>query len=291
MNNVIVMADSIAGISKDLATELNIRVVPAANIMFEGKTYLDGETVTPAEGYAMLDRNPDKFVTSAIEPNYLLERYRELDGKAKDIVFITISGKLSAVPGMANVAKEMFEAGKHVSNVTIIDSKSTASGQGIVTLQAAQAAAKGMTIDQVVNVAEQTRKNSGVIMYLDTLKYAYRTGRVSKTSARIAALLNIKPLSIVTEDGIVEMMDKVRSRDAGLKKIIEYIKGQTKEEALHFMVMHADDIAWATVVSDELKRQFKCLSMVFGEYSPVMGFATGRGCISVGFVPELDLIK
>jgi DegV family protein with EDD domain len=291
MANVIVIADSVAGIARDLASQYNIRVVPAANIMFEGKKYLDGETITAAEGYAMLVKSPDKFVTSAIEPNYLMNVFKELDGQARDILFVTISGKLSAVPETARIAKQLFENDKHSSNVTIYDSKDTASGQGIVTLQAAKAAANNMTIEQVTNVANQTRRNSGNIMLLDTLRYAYRTGRISKTSARIAALLNVKPISVVTDDGVVEMIDKVRSRDAGLKRIIELIKEQSKSDSLHFMVMHADDIEWATVISDELKKQFKCLSMVYGEYSPVMGFATGRGCISVGFVPELDLIK
>ncbi|MDD4859391.1 MAG: hypothetical protein PHR56_04225 [Dehalococcoidales bacterium] len=37
-----------------------------------------------------------------------------------------------------------------------------------------------------------------------------------------------------------------------------------------------------------LKSNFKCLSMVISEFSPVMSYGAGPGSLSVGFHPELN---
>ena len=76
-----------------------------------------------------------------------------------------------------------------------------------------------------------------------------------------------------------------------MNKMIELIKKETGTKPLHFWVMHADAPEIAEIFIKRLKENFDCLSMVNSEYSPVMGYGTGRGAISVGFHTELDLPK
>ena len=96
MSQVIVMTDTVAGIPKELAEEYQIKIVPTANITYDGHTYLEGSTINAMEAYQLLRKDPDKFTTSAISPGYLLDVYRELSTKSQDILFVTISSALSA---------------------------------------------------------------------------------------------------------------------------------------------------------------------------------------------------
>ena len=103
MANIAVMTDSVSCIPQDLAKENQITIVPAANILVDGKSFIDGETISATEAYKLIKEDPDRFVTSAIQPDYLLHEYEKLAGKSKEILFISIASSLSAVSRTATL--------------------------------------------------------------------------------------------------------------------------------------------------------------------------------------------
>jgi len=291
MSKVLVMTDSVAGIPKNLAEEYRIKVIPAANIIYNGTTYIDGVTLSVSEAYELIKKDPDRFTTSALTPGYILEEYQQLSKKTKDILHITLSSGLSAGFKTAGLATEMLKKESPQTNLRVFDSKTVAGAQGLIVLEAARAAMQGLSLDQVTDIAEQTRQKTGGIMMLDTLRYVYRTGRMSKLASRVASLFNIKPINRVTEEGILEFADKVRNRKDGYMKLIELIKGEVETDSLHFMVMHANAPEMADDFIKLLRQEFNCLRVLISEYSPVMGYGAGPGALFVGFHPELDLLK
>ena len=291
MSKLLVMTDSVAGIPKNLAEEYQINVVPAANILFDGHTYIDGVTLSTTEAYQLIKKDPDKFTTSALTPGYFLDEYLKLSKKAQGILHITLSSALSANYKTAGLASEMLQKESPQTNVRIFDSKTVAGSQGLIVLAAARAATQGKSLEDVANIAEQVRQKTKGIMMLDTLRYVYRTGRMSKFASRMAALFNIKPINRMTDEGTLEFVDKVRNREAGYQKLIDLIKEEAKTDSLHFMLMHAAAPEMADRFSQLLRQQFNCLRVLISEYSPVMGYGAGPGAIFVGFHPELDLPK
>jgi DegV family protein with EDD domain len=157
----------------------------------------------------------------------------------------------------------------------------------MLAIATAKAAKKGLNIDQIVAYVDEIRPKIGGLMLLDTLKYVYRTGRYSKTQAMIANLLQIKPINRVNADGSMEVVDKVRKRQDGYKRLIELIKQEAPTNELHFMVSHSAAPEIADEFKGMLKNEFKCLSMAVTEYSPIMGYASGPRCLFVGFHPDL----
>ena len=292
MSNVIVMTDSVACIPKELAEEYQIRIVPAANIIVDGTSYIEGETISAEEAYQLIVKDPDKFVTSAILPEYLMEVYRELSGKSHEILFITIASALSAVNKTAELALDLLHEESPDTMIRIVDSRACGSTQGLVVLAAAKAAAQGKNLDEVAGIAEQVRQKSGGLMMLDTLRYIYRTGRMSKEDAQQMSMLNIRPINRVTEEGTIDLVDgSKRKRAEGLKYMLNLVGKEAGTNALHFMVTHAAAPDMAESFSEQLKKKYNCLSMVISDYSPVMGYGAGPGAIFVGFHPELDLLK
>ncbi len=289
MPKVAVMTDTVACIPTDLARELAIKVVPAANIMFDGKTYVENETITAAEAYELIKKDPDKFVTSAITPARLLEDYRQVAAAADEILFITLAGALSAVNKTARTAAELFKQEAPDKTIRVLDSRAVASTQGLVVLAAARAAAAGKSLDEVADTATKVRQKTGGLMLLDSLRYIYRTGRMSKTAARLVSLLNIRPINRLTPEGTIEMADRTRRRMEGLEKLLALIAREAGTRDLHFMLVHASAPEMAEGFADRLRQEFNVLSLVVSDYSPVMGYGSGPGAIFAGFHPELGL--
>lgn len=289
MANVSIMTDSVACLPRELADEKNVKVVPAANILFGGESYIDGETITAAEAYELIKKDPDRFTTSAITPAYLMDAYRALSAEASEILFITVASSLSAVFKTALTAADLFQTESPNTTIRVLDSRACASTQGLVVLAAATAAAEGKSIDEVADAAEKVRGKSGGLMMLDTLRYIYRTGRMSKVTSRIASILNIRPINRLTEDGSIEMADRTRKRVDGLNRLLVLIGKEAGTKDLHFMITHAAAPEMAEGFTDLLRQEYNCLSLVVSDYSPVMGYGSGPGSLFVGFHPELAL--
>ncbi len=288
MARVMVMTDSVAGIPRNLAEEYHITVVPAAIIIFDGHNYIDGVTLSATEAYQLIKKDPDKFTTSALNPGYFLEEYQKLSQKSADILHITLSSALSANYKTAGLAVEMLQKESPKTNLRLFDAKTVAGAQGLIVLAAARAAAQGKSLDEVAATAEKAREKTKGLMMLDTLRYVYRTGRMSKFASRVAALLNIKPINRMTEEGTLEFVDKVRNREAGYQKLIDLIKAEAESNSLHFMLMHAAAPEMAERLSQLLRQNFNCQRILISEYSPVMGYGSGPGSIFVGFHPDLE---
>lgn len=291
MANVAVMTDTVSCIPQELAGEYNIKVVPAANILVDGEAYIEGETISAEEAYGLIKKDPDKFITSAIQPDYLMRTYQELSGRTDKILFITLASTLSAVYRTAGLAAEMFKEKLPDIEVRILDSKACASTQGLIVLAAARAAAQGKSIEEIVALAEKVRTNAGGIMMLDTLRYVYRSGRMSKTASKIVSLFNIKPINKITHNGTLEMIDRSRKTSDGIERLIKAVARESGSDSLHFMVTHAAAEENAQYLAEQLKKRFKCLSMIISDYSPVMGYGAGPGALFVGYHPEIEELK
>ncbi len=289
MAKVLIMTDTVSGISQDLAKQYGIKVVPGANIIFNGKPYADGVDITTEEAYQMLQKDPDKFSTATLTPSYVLDIYREAIRESNDIIFLTFSSALSASNKIASMAADLLKKESPQVNLKVIDSKTAASPLALMAIAAAKAANTGLPLEKIVNFIAEVRGKTGGLMMLDTLKYVYRTGRYSKTTAVVASLLQIKPINRIKPDGTMEVVDKVRKRQDGYRRLVELIKQEAGTNSLHFIVSHASSPEIADEFVQLLKGEFSCLSMGITEYSPIMGYASGPRCLFVGFHPELSL--
>ncbi len=288
MQHLSLMTDSVAGIPKELAARYRITVVPTAHIMYDGHTYIDGVTINAMEAYQLLRLNPDKFNTSAISPGYLLNTYRELSRQSQEILFITLSSALSAVSRSAALAAELLQKESPGTTIHILDSKTVASGEGLLVLAAAKTIAQGMTLEEVVSFIGKAREKTGTIILFDTLRYAYRTGRVPKLASLVGSMLGVKLLTRVSENGELHPAGVARTTQSGTRRLLEIVREEAKTDSLHFMIMHADASEAAEALGEVLKREFHCLSMVITEFSPVMGYGSGPGALAVGFHPDLE---
>lgn len=289
MSKVLVMTDTVACLPKELADKNGIVVVPASQITCDGKTYTEGVTISARQAYDIIKRDPDSFCTAAITPGILLEEFRRLAKKNPSIFFVTISSGLSAVAQSANVAADMLKEEFPKSRVVTFDSKTCAGAEGMIAIEMAKLAVKGEGLDDLANAAAEMRKVTGGVLMLDTVSYTYRSGRMSKSDALETAKKNIKPVNHMSDAGVMEFADLATDRIEGMKKMIAVVKKYATTDAMHFMVSHADAPDTVQTLIDMIKNEFKVLSMIVSDYSPVMGYSTGPGAMFIGFHPELNL--
>ncbi len=283
MQKVAIVTDSIACLTRELVEQYGIEIIPI-NFYASGKIYRDWVDVTPSEAYELFLQDPDSFKTSAAPPEDYLKGLRQASQRAKSILCITVSIKLSTVYNVALGAKELARVELPGTSIEVLDSQTATTAEGFVVLAAARAALAGKDLPEVIDAAKEMRDRVSVIVLLDTIRHVYRSGRIPKIASRVGSVLNIRP--ILTISGAVHFTGAVRNRKHGLNRILQMMRNKVGERPVHVAVMHAYALDEAEKLKERVAAEFNCAELLLTEFSPLMGYACGTGTLGLAFYTE-----
>jgi len=215
-----VVTDSTVDLPQELVEQYDIEIVPLT-VRLGDRTFRDYFDLSPVEFYQMLNETEDFPTTSQPSVEEFLRTYKKL-GNDEKIISIHISMELSATCQSASVALGQLPDW----DVTIIDSRLTSVGLGLMVLEAAKAVKAGADAEEVINLVERLKSEIKVYFSVDSLDYLQKGGRIGKAQALVGTMLKIKPL-LALEDGMVVPVEKIR----GSRKLISRMTDLIKNDA------------------------------------------------------------
>lgn len=276
MNNraVAIVTDSNADLPSQLARTRSIDVVPLT-LLFEGRTLLDGVDIRPSEFYRKLPNATTHPTTSQPAPGRFAETYSELLATHDEVVSIHISEKLSGTYASAVQGAEMTDP----KRVHVIDSQLVSMSLGLLTLGASQIASQGADATTVVERITAMRDQVQTYFSVATLEFLRRGGRIGRASALLGSVLQVKPVLCI-RDGLVTPLERVRTFDRALNRIIELAREVDRGKGLCVVVGHADAEEDAERVARALEPMAETL--MIQPLGPVVGAHAGPGVVGVG---------
>jgi DegV family protein with EDD domain len=281
---VAIVTDSLACLTREHVEQYGITIAPI-NFYAGGKLWRDWVDITPDEAYELFLQDPDSFKTSAVSPGDCLEAYRQASKRADNILFVTVSVKLSGVYEAAQGVKEQVKAEFPRVSIEVLDSETVTAAQGFVALAAARAAEEGKSLAEVVKAAKEMMGKVNFLAFLDTIRHIYRSGRIPKIAALAGSMLNIRPMLTVSS-GVVRFVGAVRSRERGIEKMLKMMRDRVGQGLVHVAVMHAYALEEAKKLKERVSAEFNCAEVWIAGFSPVMGYATGTGTLGLAFYKE-----
>jgi DegV family protein with EDD domain len=278
VNEVIgIVTDSTSDVPPDLAAEHNIYVVPAI-LVVNGRTLLDGSDISRDELYDQLPEMKVSPTTAAPSIAAFQQAYEELLKKGADqVISIHVSSTLSSMYNTALLAAKAVGRQVHV-----IDSRQVTLGLGFQVLAAAQAATAGQTLADIQKILADLRQRIHLVAMLDTLEYAYRSGRISWARSNISSLLRIKPFVGVV-DGNVIRMGEARTRQKGIDRLYKLLSNLGALEQL--AVLHTNAETDAIQVVDHFKSVVRNHPLIINVTS-LIGVHVGPNGLGFVAVPE-----
>lgn len=281
---VAIVTDSIACLTRELIEQYGIEIIPV-NFYAEGRIYRDWIDVTPSEAYELFLRDPESFKTSAVSPGDCLNAYRRTSEETSEIVCVTLSSKVSAVYDVVRAAAEQFSEECPQVSIEVLDSKTVAAAEGLITLAAARAAAEGKSLAEVFRAAREVRDKVRVIAFMDTVQHVYRSGRIPKAAAKAGSMLKIRPL-FTFSSGAPRFVGTVRNKHRGLERLLKAMREEVGQNPVHVVVMHVYASDEAERLKERVSCEFDCTEVWLTEFSPLMGYACGTGTLGLAFYKE-----
>lgn len=276
-----IVTDGAADILPEWEKEFDIKVIPI-NLHFGEKTYIQNVDLDFDGFYKLVDDKSNPFPkTSQPSPHQFMEFYKKNFQPGDTILSIHITSKLSGTYASAVSAADEL---KGTFNVITFDSLGGSMGTGMMCRTARQMERAGKGVDEIVRYLESIRDQTHIILTLDTLEYARRSGRVGTFSAALASVLNVKPIALL-QNGLVNMVDRVRTRKAALKHVLALGKELVGDKPVHLGVVHARDIESGKALLEEAKKQFNVKSVGMTDLSISLAINFGPGTVGLVLYP------
>ncbi len=276
---VALVTDSTAYLPTALIAAHGLSVVPVEVIV--GGVARDEREVEAADIVAAL-RDGQTVTTSRPSPAAFAQTYERLaDEGATEIVSAHLSAELSGTVDSARLAATDAPVPVHV-----VDSRAIAMALGFGVLAGARAASRNSSGEQVAQAVTDCCAGTRTFIYVDTLEYLRRGGRIGPAAARLGSALAVKPL-LHLADGTLAPLEKVRTASRGLARLEELAVTCAGERRVDVAVQHLAAAARAAAVADQLHERIPGLvDLVVDEVGAVVGTHVGPGLVAVAVSPR-----
>ena len=241
MKEFIITTDTTCDLPIEYIEEHNIKVLPLY-YSFDNTVYGDKINLDIKEFYDKM-RSGNMPTTMAVNPDTARNIFLNLANEGYDILHIAFSSPLSGSCSVAEtVARDLMEERPGIK-IKVIDSLCASLGEGLLVHKAVMMKKAGKSMDEIVSWLEDNKLNLCHIFTVDDLHHLRRGGRISKTTAIIGSLINVKPILHVNNEGRLVPLNNVRGRKKALISLVDLmekrIEGFENENDIVF-ISHGD---------------------------------------------------
>ncbi|KAB2337180.1 DegV family protein [Cytobacillus depressus] len=283
--SVKILTDSACDLPLSFYKENNITLIPL-KVHLDDTEYEDLVTINPATVYQAI-REGKVPKTSQASPVAFEEVFTQMAKNNEDGIYIAFSSELSGTYQTAVMMLEQVKETYPDFNLTIVDTKCASLGFGLIVQEAAKLAKENASKEAILEDINFRCQHMEHLFTVHDLDYLAKGGRVSKASAFLGGLLNIKPLLNV-ENGKLVPIEKHRGKKKLLRRIIEIMqeRGANFENQI-IGISHADDEETALEMKDLIKKEFHVKDVYISSIGATIGSHTGSGTIAIFFLNKL----
>lgn len=277
MKAIQVITDSTADLSAEFRERYDITVVPLS-VTIGDETVPDG-TYSQQEFFARMNAAPELPKTSQPSVGAFKQAYEKALETADEVISVHISQHLSGTLESAREAAVAFPGRVHV-----VDSLNLSWGLGWQVLEAARAAAEGISSAEVIERVERLRDQVYLIVGLEKLDNLAKGGRIGRVTAFLGSMLNMR-VTFWVKEGKFEPLGRARGSQAILQQMVDWVGERMGERRRgRFCVLHALAPEQATWLRQALEQRFEIAEMHTQEVGTVIATHTGVG-FGIAFVP------
>jgi len=276
-----ILADSACDLPFDFYEENNVTLFPL-KVHLDDTEYEDLITIQPNKVYQSI-REGKMPKTSQASPLGFEEAFTKMAENNEDGIYIAFSSELSGTYQTAVMMLEQVKEKYPDFDLTIIDTKCASLGVGLIVKEAAKLAKENASKEEILKDVEFRCEHMEHLFTVNDLDYLAKGGRVSKASAFLGGLLNIKPLLNV-EDGKLVPIEKHRGRKKLLRRIIELMQERGNDLNSQIIgISHADDEETALEMKELIQQELHVNDIYISSIGSAIGSHTGPGTIAFFF--------
>ncbi len=278
-----IVTDGSADMPVEWLEKYKINVVPLW-VQIGDRSYQQGVDISPANFYSIVREKRIFPKTSLPSFQQVMDFYRKISSRGDTILSIHLTNTLSGTFGIFQTAAREL-AGE--LQVYPFDSGAGSAALGFMCREARIMETAGFSLQDILRRLEAIREKITIMFTVDNLEFARLSGRINALQSAISSALNIKPI-IVLRDGLLQMAEKVRTRQKALDRILEAARERVGRRQVVMAIVHAADPDMAREVLEKAKKLFNLKEIIVTDLSLPVAAHLGPGAIGIVTYPDDD---
>ncbi|MDO4567410.1 MAG: DegV family protein [Clostridia bacterium] len=286
MREYIISCESTVDTNPERIAELGIPVVHLS--VHGGDEHMaDDMTYETALGLYNRMREGASFSTSQPAPSDYVAAWRPYLEREMDVLHISLSSAISGSINSARVARDQLHAEFGDDRIRVIDSLAASGGYGMLIEHANAMKCAGKTRNQLADAVEDLKLFIYHWFSTDEVKYLARSGRLSKGSAFIADVLQIKPVMNMDYIGRLVPREKTKGRKRALTSMAQHLFAEIDIERNPFIgITHSDCMGDVDYLISLIHERYPELPVTVWTVGAVVGCHTGPGVVALYFIAK-----
>ena len=277
-----IFIDTGADMPEEMAKKNGFGVIRFLSVFGE-KSYVTGTELSNEEFYKKLAESDAIPTTSQTPYADFCDQLKEASDNYDTVIYFVLSSNASGQYNTACMIRNEILEENPAADIRLFDTGTFSIYISATALYAKELLDGGMAIDEVLQKCREYIESWQCYILVDTLKYLEKGGRITKTSAIVGSLLDIKPV-LTVKNGLIEPVEKLRGSKKLFKKLLGLIRENPDldDEKCEFMVAHSND-DYGQEMKALIKEEFGVEVKNYFELGPIIGTHIGPGTLGVLF--------
>lgn len=279
-----IITDSSAVLQPTTLANKDVFVLPIP-VTIDEESFVEGQNLTAEEFYQKMAASEDLPKTS--QPSLLeLEEILtalQANGYTHAVGLFLSSGISGFYQNIQYLADE-FEG----LTIAFPDSKITSAPLGMMVENVLKWAAAGQSFEEICAKLDQQIAQTSAFIMVDDLDHLVKGGRLSNAAAILGNLLSIKPILYFTDEGKIEVYEKVRTEKKAVKRLLEILQEKTSDGNYQLAIIHANCPEKADRFKEQLEQAGVTSQLPIVSFGSVIGTHLGEGAIAFGISPIIE---
>lgn len=207
----------------------------------------------------------------------------------KSILHLAFSSGLSGSCNSARLAAEDLKEEHPEYEIVVIDTLCASLGEGLLVHKVVKMKKEGKSMEEIAQWLEEHKLNLCHVFTVDDLFHLYRGGRVSRATAILGSMINIKPLLHVDNEGHLIAVGKVRGRKRSLASLVDMMDerlGSYKGKNPEIFISHGDCQEDAEYVAALVRERYGIEDILINPVGATIGAHSGPGTVALFFLGD-----
>ncbi|MFD1067120.1 DegV family protein [Oceanobacillus locisalsi] len=276
------MTDSSADLPLFLKNKLHVKIVPLY-LHFSDGQYKSGETMDIELFHQKVKELGEVPRSAAPSPSDFYEAYKRVPPE-KHILMLSISHEISSTYANAVAGKKLLLEEEPERIIEIINTKTASCGICLLMHEADKKIEEGYFFHQLVDHLKERIEQTATLFVLKNLDNLILGGRLEKVKGKIAKTLNIKILMKATDEGTIDVAEKVRGEKKSIQRFVDQIGEYTQDTENKILTMtYCRDKARAVNVLEKIRSRYGFYDTILEESGPLISTYGGEGALVISF--------
>lgn len=283
MSEYVIYTDSGCDLSPEKQREYGVKVLSLTyRFSDEEKEYTTDDM--PIHAFYQQMREGRVAKTAAVNTEEFRAAFEKELEAGRDVLYIGFSSGLSSTSESAQVAAKELNEKYPNRKVIAIDTLCASAGEGMMVWLASKKRAEGASLEETAELIGNRYMKMCHWFTVDDLVYLKRGGRVSAAVALAGAVLGIKPVLHVDDEGHLISMSKTRGRKQSIKALAQKFTELAEEpNGGTYFISHSDCLSDAKYLEELICQEHGHKAELITDVGPVIGAHSGPGTLALFF--------